>query len=1014
MITLFYRNQTLLILTIAVILIAGLSALLTLPRMEDPRLSNRSAVIITEFPGATAERVETLVTDPLEEVIRETPEVLRTTSSSSANVSSVTVELKDYVTDTAEIWSKVRNKINDAKADLPPGAGEPDFDEFRGAVAYSLILGLAWEGGSSPPEFVMTRLAEELADRLRRVSGTEQVELFGEADQEILVEADPLELADLGISPGALSAAIDAADTKLPSGSVSGAHAQIPAEIDGELDSLARIRAIPLRAGQSGEILPLGAIADVRKQKADPPASLALVNGRPGILIAARITDGLQIDRWAADARPIVRQFRSELPPTIPLDTIFDQSIYTMERLLSLSGNLMLGALIVISLVFLTMGWRSALLVGSALPISVSLTLFAMRLLNIPLHQMSITGLIIALGLLIDNAIVMVDETRHSMAKGLNPSEAVTAAVRHLFAPLLGSTLTTVLAFLPIVLLTGNVGEFVGMIGGAVVLAILSSFIAAMTITPALTAIFGGNVSSPRWYDIGVTIPALHRGFTGFLALVLRRPLLGITAALTPAILGFALYPQLESQFFPDSDRNQFHIQIFKGADSSIQKTEQTVLKMDKLLRADDRIDRVDWSIGRSAPPFYYNVIMRHDRAPDYAQALIHTARDADVNTVIRNWQAELDWEFPGVQTIIKPLGQGPPIEAPVEVRLTGSNLTELREAGRKIRALMTAMPEVVQTRTTLRRDLPKLNFTPRDDELLYAGLTLSDVARQTHGATTGYLGGSVLEGTEEMPIRVRFGDRLRSDVNGAMDMTLVSHATADWIPMSALGPARLTPDFRTIPRRARERILEVKGYIAPGELAEEVNGRFMKILEDAGVELPASVRMSAGGEAEEKGDAVAKLLTYAPVLGVLMAAILVLSFQSFALAGVLGIVAAIAFGTGLLVTWFSGFPYGFMGMIGTAGLIGVAINDSIVVLASINSNQAARAGDPQAIAEAVMVPARHIVTTTLTTIGGFMPLILAGGMFWPPLAIVIAGGVAGATFTALIFIPAAYRLIKQ
>ena len=1013
--TLFYRNRHLLALSIAVLLVGGLSAAFTLPRLEDPRITNRFAVIVTALPGASAERVEALVTEKLEEELREISEIERIESTSRSSVSVVTVELAGTITETDTVWSKVRDEVADAELFLPPEASKPEINVDRAPPAFTLLVGVtAPENGAG--EAVLTRLAEELADRLRNVPATDLVRVYGEAEEEITVTVDSAEIAALGLDGSTIARAVAGADAKVPAGTLRGAASDLLIEVAGELDSLERIAAIPLRGAAGGELLRLGDVAEIERSKRQPPGELALVDGQPAVIVAARVEAGQQVDKWARAAGVAVDAFEAELGGGVSLVRIFDQSHYTMKRLGELAGNLLLGGAIVVAVILFTMGWRSALLVGAAVPLSASSVLFGLSVLGVPLHQMSVTGLIIALGLLIDNAIVSVDEVHRQMHK-TSRLEAIRRTLQHLFVPLLGSTLTTVLAFAPILLLSGNVGEFVGTMAVSVILAIVSSFAVAMTILPALTALFGRNVDQGcdgSWWQCGFSSRRLAELYRRTIETAVRRPILGVTAAAALPVLGFFLAPTLENQFFPTADRDQFYLQMWLPSETSIDATHARALEVEAVLADEPAVRRVDWVVGGSAPAFYYNMLMNQDGANNFAQALIHGTSRAELLRAVPELQERLDAAFPGAQIVLRLLGQGPPVDAPVEVRLYGQNLATLRGLGEEVRRHLIDLPEVTHTRATLGGGEPKLALAADENEARVAGLSLVDVASQLESGFEGAFGGSVLEVTEDLAVRIRYSDRERADLGAIASTNLVTQSSNDWIPLSSLGELSMEPELRAIPRRNGERLNTIKGYLRVGALPPEVAGKLVERLDTAGFTLPAGYRLELGGEAEEQQEAIASLFAYVPVLLVLMASTIVLSFRSFKLAGLLGLVAALAVGLGFLAIWLAGFPYGFMAMIGTAGLIGVAINDSIVVLAAIRANKEAAAGDAVAITGEVMRSSRHIFSTTLTTAGGFLPLLLSGGGFWPPLAVVIAGGVAGATFLALFLVPSAYAFLSR
>ncbi len=1015
--TLFYRNPRALILAIAGILLAGVVSVLTLPRMEDPRLKNRVAILLTPWPGASAERVEALVTDPIEDKLRELSDFELIESVSRTGLSYILVELKASITETEKYWSKVRAKVRDAEPLLPSGVGATTMDDTRGALAFSLIVGLSWSHEGDPELGILKRQAEELADRLRGVSGTKVVQLFGEPEEEVLVELDPAKMSATGLDPGQIAQSLQQADPKEGGGTFRSQTFKAVMELQGELDSLNRIAEVPIISSQGGPILALGELAEIRKTWKTPQSEMARVHGKPGIIVAARIEDSQQIDQWTENALDVLGGFESGLGPGVELVPIFTENEYTRDRLQNLTRNLLIGATLVTFVVFVMMGWKSAVIVAAALPLSVSVALFGLNLLGVPLHQISITGLIIALGLLIDNAIVMVDEVRVRMAKGDDPLPAILGAAQLLWIPLLGSTLTTTLAFMPILLLPGNTGEFVETIALSVILAILSSFGISMTLIPALTGRFGMKsiqVEHYVWWRHGIHLPGFSAGFRKLILLCARRPVVGLAIGLLAPALGFVLAPGLKKQFFPPADRNQFYIQVWADPGASIDFVEERTGLMDDLLRSRDGIESVDWVMGNGAPPFYYNMMMGQDGNESYAQALIHTRDSETAIQLAEELQTELDEKFPDLLTVVRILGQGPPVSAPLEVRVIGPSVDTLREIGEALRARMQRLPDVTHTSTSIRRSDPKMVWEIDERSVEPLGLGLRDIVRQTRYQLDGVVGGSWLEGAEELPVRVRFPEDWRSSLLNMRSLNLPLGETGEWISMAALGEWKLKPELNAVTRRNGVRYNTVKGYLNTEALPPEVTAALMRNLEKEHFEIPDGYQIQLGGDTEQQDKSVRELFAFAPVLAALMVAVIVLSFQSFLLAAALGVVALMSVGLGFLGIAFSGYPYGFMAIIGTAGLIGVAINDSIVALASIRGNPQARKGDAQAVTDEVMHCSRHILSTTLTTIGGFLPLLLGGNAFWVPLAVVIAGGVSGATILALVFIPSVYMQLLR
>lgn len=1019
MTTLFFRNPRLLLLTVALVAVAGLSALQVLPRAEDPELVSRNAVVTARFPGADAELVEALVTEPIEDELDEVEEIELVRSTSRAGVAILRVDLAEEVTETEAVWSLVRDHLADAAAALPAGATEPELDEFTTAAS-TLVVALRWDGEREPERALLGRLAEELEDELRAVPGTEETERFGAPEEEILVEVDAARLAALGLPVARVSDAVRGADVRTPSGQWRGADRELLIELDGGLDELARIEQVPLATGADGRILRLGEVATVAKTTADPPRELALVDGAPAVIVSATMQSGVRVDHWTAAAEERLSAFATRVPRGVTLDTLFRQDDYTGARLDDLFDNLYLSAALVMLVILLTMGWRSALLVGSALPLSALAVVAGMNLLGIPLHQMSVMGLIIALGLLIDNAIVVVDEVRHHLDAGHGIAGAIDRTVRELFVPLLGSTFTTVLAFLPLVLAPGGVGEFVGAMSVGVILAVTSSFALSMTVVPALAGVLervAGPARAGGLLKSGFRSPRLGRAWDAALRALFRRPVLAAALAVAPPVLGFVGGSTLQEQFFPPADRDQLGVELILADGASIQETRDTALAARDAMLRHPAVERVQWVVGGSAPRVYYNQVASESDAPHFAQAIVQLSSADDLVDTVNEVQALLDAAFPHARALVRQFEQGPPFDAPVELFLQGPDLDVLARVGEDLRAHLAAVPGVAHTAASLADAVPQLELRVDGERTELVGLARRDLAAALEAALEGRTGGSMIESTEELPVRVRLSDATRGDLEAIASLP-IALSTADgdarWTPLSGLGEFELMPVVGSIERRNGARTNAVRGYLHAGVLPADALEGALAALDRDGFDVPPGYALEVGGESAERDDAVGRLMASVSILVVLMVATLVLSFGSFRRAAVIGTVAVWSIGLSLGALYLSGYPFGFMAIVGSMGLIGIAINDSIVVLAAIRGDAAADAGDRDAVRDVVRRSTRHVVSTTLTTVAGFLPLFLGGGSFWPPLAVAIGGGVVGATLLALVYVPAAHLALAR
>ena len=448
----------------------------------------------------------------------------------------------------------------------------------------------------------------------------------------------------------------------------------------------------------------------------------------------------------------------------------------------------------------------------------------------------------------------------------------------------------------------------------------------------------------------------------------------------------------------------------------SIEQTRANVLQARDVILAHENVQDVYWFVGESAPRFYYNIQTSRQNQAYYGQAMVQLKSEDGVEPLVQALQLELSDLFPSARVIVQKFQQGPPFDAPVEMRIYGPNLDELRRLGMEVRAMMTTIPDVVQVRDDLTEVQSKLGLDLDDEQVRQAGLTNREIAQQLEAYSEGITGGSILEATENLPVRVRLTNADRASLNQLASLDLRPTQTQDlgFRPTSALGEFELVPQLASIARRNEQRVNTVQAFITSGVLPSTVLTALQARLTEANFELPPGYRYEFGGEAEEQGNATGNLLLFLPILMLGMVVALVLSLGSFRQAGIIAVVAVGSIGMALLSLKLFGSVLGFMAIVGTMGLIGVAINDSIVVLTAFNEDSEARHGDPRAVHRVLLRATRHVVTTTATTMIGFVPLLAGGDPFWQPLAIAIAGGIGGATLLALYFVPAAYVLINR
>jgi multidrug efflux pump subunit AcrB len=1045
----FYADPRLTVLTLLLVVASGGSSLWVLPQMEDPLLTQRAANVTTLFPGADAEKVESLVTEKIEEKLREVSEIKRFRSQSRAGVSFIAIELRDDIYEPDPVWSKIRGKIEDSIAMLPAGASRPSFDDLD-IAAYAWIGAIVATDGQAANSSVMRRTARDLKDQLLLLAGTKTVDLFGDPGEEIVIELDPERCAALGLSPAQVAREIAARDVKSASGLIRDGKSETVVQFRNEFQTVDDIKLAALRTSEVGNALTLQEVATVQRGAPDPVASKVIVDGREGVVFGVMLRPEVRIDQWTKQAEKVTNDFRVALPVGMQLVEIMKQQQYVDERMSNLTNNLWMSIAAVALTTFFFLGWRSSLLVTATLPVASLMVIAFMRALDIPIHQMSVTGLILAMGLLIDNAIIAADEVGLSLHRGMSAREAAEDMVTRLFGPLVASTVTTALSFAPIALMEGPAGEFVSAIAVTVILAIGSSLFLALTILPAASAwLLSSDANSDghtpggiiqlttsadtysHWWKHGFYMGSMHEAYARFLRFIFGRPWIGVAIGVVLPIAGFVAAAGLKEQFFPPTDRDQFHIEVELASEASIGETEKLSAQLESTLRRNERVKGVAWFLGESAPPFYYNVIARRKNAPNYAQAIVTLNSNVGVQNTIRNLQSQLNRDYPQARILVRQLEQGPPFAAPLEIRLYGPDLARLQQIGGELQRVVSSQPTVVMAHSTLSENRPAATIAVDVQQANWADLSEQEIADQLFARLEGLPAGMLIEETEQVPVRVRMSKERRESVENLKDSELIrfasfgsqqsltspainsEHLTAT-LPLSSLAKVEIEPQRALITRYNGVRINDIQGFIVAGTLPSTALKGFQESLQKEGFKLPAGYRMDFGGETSERDQAVQRLMASVTVLAIGMVASLVLALASFRKAALIGMVAALSVGLGLGSLWLFGYPFGFMAIIGTMGLIGVAINDSIVVVSAISANPLAAQGDIEASTNTVVDVTRHVLATTATTVVGFVPLIVGGGGFWPPLAVSIGAGVLGATLIALTFVPCCMQLMSR
>ena len=1039
-----FRHPQMVWLIVVALLVAGISCLYVMPRLEDPVLKQRVGVITVALVGADASEMETSVVIPVEEWLQEFSDIEKVRSNTRANVTNIVVELADRVSEPESVWSAIERRLQANSAQLPDGCTSPELSVFP-LKAFAAILAVTPNAEGSGDETLDTdslrseyRVALELKRRLLGIAGTESVEIFGAVEEQLAIEVVPETLAATGLSTGMIAQQIKASQSA-PGGNLQKGGQRMSVEVQKEPNAIKRLQDLPITVPGTTKTSRLGDLANLSLSPIQPSPDLAIVNGRDAVVIGVMVDNQKRVDLWTDQCQSEIDKLVSQSPGDFLVEPLFLQSEQIRQRMDGLLRNLAIGTVAVVLIVFLFMGWRCMLVVAVSLPLSACVVVFGLRFLEIPIHQMSVTGLIVSLGLLIDNAIVMVEEVRSRIYLGKRPVEAITESTRHLGLPLLGSTLTTILTFLPIATMPGPSGEFVGSLAVSVILAISASLILAFTIVPPMVTLLGVDSSGDSFVNYGLRSGWLGRHYRKSLEFTFRAPVLGLLLGVALPAFGFWVSGLLQKQFFPATDRAQVQIELDLPTAANLESLRRSVDKVREIVKEDVTIENQHWFLGRSAPTFYYNVVPRRRATPNYAQAFVDFESNQDIDGLVNRLQEKIDSQVLDARVIVRKLEQGPPFDAPVELRILGEDLRLLEELGNQVRGLLASHPQVTHTRADLGDKDPRLKLEIDSNLATQNGVSDNELSRFLFSSLEGAEAGDFVHQGLSVPARVLVDWSGRSVINSLMGMPVTfskPDRTTSPAPNSsnAANAAKPTPvslgvvaDFRldanvgTIIRHNGQRVNEVKAYLRAGVLPADALANLKEDLRASDITFPVGYRLEIGGESEKRSEAISTLVANIAVIVSLMIVTLVAVLGSVRLAMVIAAVAGLVIGLAPLALYCFGYPFGFMAIVGTMGLIGVAINDSIVVLAAIREKvmdtEKPLGGEksvPSELAAVVAGSTRHILATTFTTMIGFLPLVLGGGKFWPPLAIVMSVGVGGATLLALYFTPSLYLLLHR
>ena len=986
------------------IFIAGIVAFLTLGRAEDPAFTIKQMTVVTAWPGATAKEMEELIAEPLEKRMQELRWYDRTETFTRQGLAFTTVYLLDS-TPPAEVpdqFYQARKKLGDEALKLPRGVIGPMVNDEYADVTFALFALKA----KGEPHRHLVRDAEVMRQRLLHVPGVKKVNIIGEQAERIFVEFSHDRLATLGVSPRDLFAALNSRNVMTPAGSVEAKGPQVFIRLDGAIDDLEAIRNTPVAA--RGRTLKLGDIAEVKRGYEDPATFLIRNNGEPTLLLGVVMREGWNGLDLGKALEAEAAAINAELPLGMSLSKVTDQAVNIHSAVGEFMVKFMVALGVVILVGFLSMGWRAGIVVAGAVPLTLAAVFIIMAATGKNFDRITLGSLILALGLLVDDAIIAIEMMVVKMEEGYDRIRAAAYAWSHTAAPMLAGTLVTAIGFMPNGFAKSTAGEYTSNMFWIVGTALIASWIVAVVFTPYLGVKLLPNYEKHAGGHAAIYGTPNYERFRRLLVWVIRRKWLvaaGVIGAFVVAILGMGV---VNKQFFPTSDRPEVLVEVQMPYGTSIAQTSAATAKVETWLAEQKEARFVTSYIGQGAPRFFL-AMSPELPDPSFAKIVVLTGDDKEREALkFRLRQAAADGLAPEARVRVTQIVFGPPSPFPVAFRVMGPDPDKLRDIAAEVRGVMQASAQMRTVNTDWGERVPALHFSLDQDRLQNIGLTSTDVAQQLQFLLSGIPITEVREDIRSVQVTARSAGNTRLDPGRIGDFTLVG-AAGQKIPLAQVGKVEVRMEDPILRRRDRTPTITVRGDIAEGLQPPDVSSAVWQDLQPIIAKLPAGYRIEMAGAIEESGKANRAL---APVFPIMIALTLItIIFQVRSIAAMMMVFATAPLGLiGVVPTLLLfGQPFGINALVGLIALSGILMRNTLILIGQIRDNIADGLAPFDAVVEATAQRARPVILTALAAMLAFIPLTQS--VFWGTLAYTLIGGTFAGTILTLVFLPALYAI---
>jgi multidrug efflux pump len=999
-------HPALMLFLIVMLSLAGFLSYRSLGRAEDPSFTIKTVVVTAIWPGATSADMQAQVADPIEKKLQELPHLDKVTTYTKPSFTAMEVAFKDNtpVRDVPELFYQLRKKISDIKDDLPAGLIGPSVNDEYGDVD-SILYMLTAEGA----DYVqMKKVAEALRQRLLKVKDVTKVNLYGTQDEKIYVEFSHAKLATLGVTTDQIFQSLARQNAVVPAGVVETTAQRVPLRVTGALDGVKAVAETPVEA--NGRVFRLGDIATVTHGFVDPPDFLVRQKGEPAIGIGIVMAKGANILELGPAVGSAATEFMAAVPQGFDLSQVADQPDVVDHAVGEFLQSFVEALAIVLLVSLLALGWRTGIVVALSVPLVLAIVFVVMNAMDLDLHRITLGALIIALGLLVDDAIIAVEMMLVKMEQGWDRIRAASFAWESTAFPMLTGTLVTAAGFLPIGFANSAVGEYAGGIFWVVAIALVASWLVAVAFTPYIGVKLLPNFKRPDPGDDPHAIyeTRIYRGLRRVIEWCVKRRVVVVLVTIGIFLLSILAFGRVQQQFFPLSERPELFFQLRMPAGTAVGTTLQSVKDAETLLKGDQDISTYTAYVGRGSPRFWLGL---NPQLPDESFAeIVIVSKDVEARERIKTRleKALADGALSEARVRVDRFNFGPPVGFPVQFRVIGPDPKKVRNIAYQVREVMRSNNQVIDPHLDWNEQAPYLKLVVDQDRVRAMGMTPQDISQSLSMLISGVPITTVRDGIEKVAVVARAVASERLDLAHIGDLSLYSRNGVA-VPLSQIAHVEYAHEEPILRRINRDTAITVRADVIDGVQPPDVTNALWPKLRSIRDSLEPAYRIDIGGAIEESEKGNASIYILFPVMVIAMLTLLMIQLQSFSrlilvfLTAPLGIVGA---SLGLNIT---GQPFGFVALLGLIALAGMIMRNAVILVDQIEADVNHGLTRGAAIVEATVRRARPVILTALAAILAMVPL--SRSAFWGPMAITIMGGLFIATFLTLLFLPGLYAL---